>query len=676
MTTHIEQELRELFRDKAGEAPLAEPTTPAAAPPQVLRRGRRRQLGAVVGSAAVVALVVVGSVAGLQRLLADGPEPLPTGDYEVFERTATIEAFTVTGPSDWYLVNAWPLSMRIAVEGNSGTSEACIAAPGESPVACEDTPGEETSTVLPVPHGLPMIQLSNVDLGLEANACRDGLRSAEAALYVALDAERAIAGIADPSIPPFPPGVGLPPEGDGPCGPGRYARFTVNGEPFFAWIGLGSDVSGEDRAAVETAYERMSAIPDWTPARPQSVTPGYVVAGGTMDDGDAWRLEIRRPGQEIEVSLIEGRTVRLALGPEEWCCASTTDPTETSDVIFGTVPLRSMVALQPIDGGDAIHATILPMPGSLASALDVFFIEGAGGTAGEVVIDGTGSVDTSPAATRSKLVDLSGSVGRSRWSVRFTGSFERMNACIEITMDGSGETLCPTDGSLEGPPPFLHGSNWGDVHLMAGTAPPEVVGIRFTSSTSEDLVEGGCSAGPRGWNDRSVCVIALPPRGEGTIAYLDRSGFVLTEEGVAWGTSPAAGPSVAEAGPLSMAVSQQGPDVCFEVRELDLRRCTSVDLSASPALWAETTYLPSGERSLIVWGAAPDRFDAYAFEGTGFFDEFPIGDEVDPEFPGTSFILGLAGHLQDLCGPTARLLDFEDGDLLYRMPACEIPPPT
>src|SRR5262245_57462619 len=111
MTTDMENELRELFRDKAGEAPLATPTAPAAAPQQVLRRGRRHQIANATGAAAVVALLVVGSVAGVRGLLGRGPEPLPTGrHYAVFQRTATVEAFTITSPSDWYLVNDWPLS--------------------------------------------------------------------------------------------------------------------------------------------------------------------------------------------------------------------------------------------------------------------------------------------------------------------------------------------------------------------------------------------------------------------------------------------------------------------------------------------------------------------------------------------------------------------------------------
>ena len=235
MTTDIERELRELFRDKAGEAPVSTLGTSGAAPQQVLRRGRRRQVGTVLGSALVAVALAVTSFTGLRSLLRSDTDPFQSGQYDVYERTATIEAFTVTSPSDWYLVNQWPLSMLIAVEGTSGASDACVAVPNDVVQECNDT-GEETSSPIPVPHGLPMLQLSNVDLGLTTNACADGLPADGAALYVAVDAHPPVGGDAPP-IPEFPPGTGLPPEGDGPCGPGRYAHFKVNGEPLFAWIG-------------------------------------------------------------------------------------------------------------------------------------------------------------------------------------------------------------------------------------------------------------------------------------------------------------------------------------------------------------------------------------------------------------------------------------------------------
>src|SRR5688572_9955429 len=112
MTTDFENELRDLFREKAGEAPLATPSLPASAPRRVLRRGRLHQVGTVLGSAVVVVALIVGSVTGLTRILGEGGDDrVGGGNYEIFERTAPIEAFTVTSPSDWYLVNQWPMSM-------------------------------------------------------------------------------------------------------------------------------------------------------------------------------------------------------------------------------------------------------------------------------------------------------------------------------------------------------------------------------------------------------------------------------------------------------------------------------------------------------------------------------------------------------------------------------------
>ena len=176
MSTDFENELRDLFREKAEEAPLATPTLPAIAPRQVLRRSRRRQVGTVIGSAVVIVALIVGSVAGLTQILGEGnDDEVGDGDYEVFQRTATVEAFTVGSPSDWYLVNQWPMSMLIPVEVSGGSSSACIAAPGDVSQECEGHPGNsDTSSPIPTPHGLPMLQLSNIDLGLAANACADG----------------------------------------------------------------------------------------------------------------------------------------------------------------------------------------------------------------------------------------------------------------------------------------------------------------------------------------------------------------------------------------------------------------------------------------------------------------------------------------------------------------------
>ena len=271
-----------------------------------------------------------------------------------------------------------------------------------------------------------------------AITCGAGLGDGLAALYVAYDVERAIGGNVD-ALPPFPPGEpGLPPEGDGPCGPGRYAPFTVNGEPFFAWIGLGPNVSAADQEIVETAYEMMSAIPDWTPEPPDQITPGYVIAGGATSAGDPWRLEAR-PGRDVTISRVVGDSstdfeFALEDEPVSWCCSSDY-PGQVGGVVFGAVDMgASGVAFQPVNR-EAIAGTIVPTPSTLDSGFDLFFIEGASGP-GEVVAIGLGTGEPispspsgprqrSPEATRSRFrVPTRASIGscerpaRSRTAMR------------------------------------------------------------------------------------------------------------------------------------------------------------------------------------------------------------------------------------------------------------------
>jgi hypothetical protein len=563
--TDFENELRDLFREKAGEAPLATPSLPASAPRQVLRRGRLHQVGTVLGSAAVVVALIVGSVAGLTRILGQGKDDqVGHSDYDVFQRTATVEAFTVGSPSDWFLVNAWPLSMQIAVEGSSGSSSKCVSVPSGEPVECESSPGEPSSTPLPVPHGLPMLQLSNIDLGLATNVCADGVPGDGAALYVAFDYEGAIQGFADPSGQEFPPGVGLPPQGDGPCGPGRYAFFRVNGEPFFAWIGVGSNVSDEDRETVETSYEMMSAIPEWELSPPDETTPAYVIAGGALDNGDPWRLELR-PGDRSPELFLEGID-RSLLGvdagrgfdttvpevPIGFCCASTDGLSDATflDVTFGFVRKdASGVELQVREGdeltGQILPGTIVPVPPSLGSFdFDLFFIPGTAGLAGDVVpigIDGTEEPPT-VAEPRSEVVELAGTFEGQPWMVRFTGAFADETACVHVTIAETYEPSCQgrVENVFAGSQPSSDSWVTDELRLDVTSVVPEVVELRFVSD--DDAIVPSrfrCAMGPLGWTDpdRKVCVMVLPPNGSGTLEYLDADGDVLFEEGMSWGVS-------------------------------------------------------------------------------------------------------------------------------------------
>ena len=418
---------------------------------------------------------------------------------------------------------------------------------------CNDTSFEclATSSPIPVPHGLPMLQLSNLDLGLAANACADGLPGDAAVLYVALDYDAAIAGIADPSIPEFPPGPGLPPEGDGPCGPGRYARFTLNGERFFSWIGVGSGASDEDRETVETSYEMMSAIPDWEPSPPNETTPAYVVAGGGSEAGEDWRVELRPNGDAIQLSLEGGPAPDVLL---------TDGSVEPSDVDRHRPDLRSgheagdrsgvPAGLGNVDyalGQSPVAGTIMPVPPTLSSFdFDLFFIDppaGYGELGGRVVALGVEMPSEGPppvAEPRADEVELAGDAFGQRYRVRFVGGFADDSACIHVTIGGEGsEPLCPRPiaTSLAGDQPSLNVVNTSDLALAVGSVPPEVVEIRFTSDSGNTTPsQFQCQMGPLGWTDpdRRVCVIALPPQDGGIFEYLDSAGGVLFEDGMAW----------------------------------------------------------------------------------------------------------------------------------------------
>ena len=547
MTTDLERELRELFRDKAGEAPVATLGAPAAAPQEILRRGRRRQVGTVLGSAAIVLVLIVGSVAGLNALLRGKGDPYTTGRYDVFERTATIEAFTVTSPSDWFLVNEWPLSTQIAVGSGSASGECTAAAPGASPVCTETTQSPQVGSL---PQGLPMLQLSNVDLGLSGSACRDGLPANAAVLYVGYT-QPGIDPIA-PDLNPFPPGPGMSSATQGPCGPGSYAQFTVNRQSMFIWVGIGSGVNGEDRRTVETAYEMMSAIPDWKPVPPTETMPAYVIAGGVNQAGDDWRLEVRPSHDNIRFSLVAGG--RFAAAMSDFVVPRNVIGWAATDPIFGAVTKEAAAVefRSKDDPSVAIAGTLVPLPPSLPFDLDLFFIERTAGIDGEAlalgpdgdVIEGA----TSVGRVREDTVELTGTLLGHDWSVRFYGAFADESACIRVPIGEPYHPLClkQLETSLAGPRPSLHGWLTHDLMVFAGSVPPEVAEVRFTSDDgTQPPSQSRCGWGPSGWTDpdKNVCAIALPPEGSGTLQYLDANGAVLFEDGNAWNSATAGIPT-------------------------------------------------------------------------------------------------------------------------------------
>ncbi len=265
-----ERDLRELFESKARDAGSAPPVTR-----EVLRRGRRRQVGTVVVAGVTALAVAAVAVVSLQALhRADTSVPGGSTGNPAF--TATIQNFTLTVPKGWTLIDQWPLGSLMAVDQTS-TKFSCVGTPVEagsgknasSGSSSSDCTDQQTQTPEPptIPQGgLPMLTLSNDDPGLGGSVCNAGgsLPASSATLYIGLDYEALrIPGVQFESEYP----VDRPPltnvlEGDVPidqmpCGPGGYSRFQAGGVPYVAWAGFGSDVTDADQQAIVDAFNGM-----------------------------------------------------------------------------------------------------------------------------------------------------------------------------------------------------------------------------------------------------------------------------------------------------------------------------------------------------------------------------------------------------------------------------------
>jgi hypothetical protein len=179
--------------------------------------------------------------------------------------TQTVQGVAVTHRASWTLVDLWPLARSIATwpepVGNS------ISVP-------DDTPERG---------GLPVLQLSNENLGLQSS-CGDNLMGHESFLYVALNGG------------PFrvnPDGTPIwkseLSEADGPCGRGWYAYKTAEGgdaptdmttsTPYLVFAGFGPNVSQGDRQAVFAAFDSLEFVPFDYLRPPAQDSPRYVSPG-------------------------------------------------------------------------------------------------------------------------------------------------------------------------------------------------------------------------------------------------------------------------------------------------------------------------------------------------------------------------------------------------------------
>jgi hypothetical protein len=180
---------------------------------------------------------------------------------------ATLHGISLEYPASWKLVDLWPLAGDIAL-------------------------WPEPGSVISVPEGtterggLPVLQLSNRDLGL-GSACGTDVNGDSAALYVAANGGPYLT---DAQGHPRWPGTLT--RADGPCGPGWYAyresRLDAgdgSGEarPYLVYAGFGPDVPDADRDEVFAAFSTLSFSPASDFLHPPAeASPAYVQ--GTLED--------------------------------------------------------------------------------------------------------------------------------------------------------------------------------------------------------------------------------------------------------------------------------------------------------------------------------------------------------------------------------------------------------
>jgi hypothetical protein len=353
----VERDLRELFDRKAGSVGGVAPRLPD----RVRKRSRRRELGTALVSGLTVLALVVGSVAVVRSLDVGGDDRTAVDDpwagYQVFERTASVGNFTITSPSDWYLVNQWPWART-----------------------------EETRLKLRAGGWLtPILLLSDTDRGLESSPCLESsfpIRPGDAVMTLAFDNAHFAAnfGAGDRAQWPVSFDSSSDPERP-PCGPGTYVYFAAGDIPYVAHFAFGNAVTDQKRQTLIDAFEGMQVDDSQEafmeePSADDEAT--YVIAGGENAAGP-WTLQLRpqtQPGYltnvQLELITAEGPGV-VAGGP---FAVSDERAIEQAggDPVFGAVVQEATgVELRLEDGTPPIPAQLVPLPPGMPFDFDLFF---------------------------------------------------------------------------------------------------------------------------------------------------------------------------------------------------------------------------------------------------------------------------------------------------------------
>jgi hypothetical protein len=529
----VEHDLRELFERKASSVGGVAPRLPEP----VRKRGRRGQLGTAFVSGLTVVAVLAGTV-GVIRAVDTGRDrqPTPADDpwagYEVFERIATVGNFTITSPSDWYLVNQWPWARTLATELRE-QRERNVEACGEEPT--QDERQACRSSLMGVPGdgwAAPILMLSDTDRGLESSPCFDrsfSIGSEDAVMTIALDSVFMAANFGAGDRAQWPVPFDTPPAAERPsCGPGTYVYFASGDIPYVAHFAFGDAVPEDERRTLIDAFEGMQ-VDDSQEAFMDEPKPddaaAYVIAGGENAAGP-WTLELTRSSSDGPSANVE----LLVVSPEGGAGAGDfTVPTGTpieqagGDPVFGAVAkeaagveIRGNVLLP----GPA--ATIVPLPPSLPFDFDLFFASHEGDQPPFAVpVGGDGNPIGNTAGISEgddmTLFDILGTEG-AIMTDRSTGI-----TCYVVSSEHGVVDGCADEITLQTIP--LPGER-GQILVFSHLDAIKLSGIELDVDGAETIAGSKCH-GP-------VCVIGIPPgSGTGTL-WLLQKGQRADSAPVAW----------------------------------------------------------------------------------------------------------------------------------------------
>jgi hypothetical protein len=411
----LETRIRQVLEEDAARAPRV-----AQTPARMRTRVRRRQVLTSLTATMTVLAVFAGTFAGLRLLSPAPPSQIPADTHTrpVYERTATIEGVTVTSPSDWYLVNEWPNSRNILAEGNV------------------------------TPFVLPILQISSFDAGLDDPICQgDGIAPAIRAGDYALAVGLILGDQGALSDRPW-------------CGSGNYTYKTITreGQPitYFIWTnGSGSPETDRSQtrdqilASILDSMSGLAARSD-LPAIgfPGTETPGYVLWGGTNEDGSTFTIEARPEDPNIDLKMVTHQVDGTY--SEGGFAAFGVPPAPIDGGFMGAVTEdAASVEFRRADDGTPGVALLADLPPSLGYDADAYYFPTGYPTKvdsfdGELVaLAADGSVLTESTATDTTIA--SGTVPGTTWLLRLEGESEEPSlGHVRLTLEAT-----QGDGSLQ-----------------------------------------------------------------------------------------------------------------------------------------------------------------------------------------------------------------------------------